>query len=147
MWILQYLLNFSPQVFHWYLFKNLYKAVLIKHLQITVWFKQTVGLRLCFKPWWEALQPSRKKPPRETLITAVWCIILLCLVGSICLVSGCLYKCRSKFELCSSNGSFKYNRTIKWWLHCTSAVSEWPSQSFYLINALRLPFCDDIFFK
>ena len=39
--------------------KKLNKAVLIRYLWILVWFKQTVGLRVCFEPRWEALQPSR----------------------------------------------------------------------------------------
>ena len=44
--------------------------------------------------------------PRETLITAGWHDILLCLVGSVWLVR--LYKRRSNCKLRSSNGSFKY---------------------------------------
>ena len=25
----------------------------------------------------------------------------------------------------SANETFKYSKTIEWWLHCTNAVSEW----------------------
>ena len=62
----------------------------------------------------------------------------------------------------AQNGSFKHGRSTEWCLLCTSPVSEWlaqefgqsmtsslmsaPSQGFYLINALRLPSCDGIFF-
>ena len=49
--------------------------------------------------------------PRDNLMTAGWCNISLCLVGSVCLLNGCLYEARSNCEMRSSNGSFKYGRT------------------------------------
>ena len=54
--------NLSP-----YFEKLKQSSVLIRYLWITVWFKQTVGLTLCFEPWCEALQPSRKNCQKQAV--------------------------------------------------------------------------------
>ena len=61
---------------------------------------------------------------REILIKPGWYKITVCLDGY-CLVGEWLSEQTQWLDdLRSSNGSFSYGGTIKWWLDCTSAVSE-----------------------
>ena len=96
-------------------------------LWIAMWFEQTKALRLCFEPWCEALQPSRKNcqfPGKYSVQhPGAWWVMHSWWVGW-------LYVRRSNRELRSSNGSFKYGRIAKRWLHCTTAVSKWLAQEF-----------------
>ena len=73
--------------------------------------------------WNPAALQDELSAPRKTLIKVGWCSIPLCLKGSwwvvVCTSAEVIANCVAQMW------AFKYDRTTKWWLHCTSAVSKW----------------------
>ena len=126
MWILEYLLNFSPQVIYHRILRRLNKAIFAKILVDHRVIKTKSGAEV----WCPATLKEELSAPRKTLINKSWCNIPLCLMVVPSWWVTFQYKRRSNCELRSSNGSFKYGRTTKWRLHCTSAVSKWLALKF-----------------
>ena len=76
MWILEYLLNFSPQVIYHRILRRLNKAIFAKILVDHRVIKTKSGAEV----WCPATLKEELSAPRKTLIKKSWCNIPLCLM-------------------------------------------------------------------